>query len=619
MMPLLLALALTVAPAVSPLPPSSPSQSSGELTFSPPAPVSGQGVEVVYRPLAALAGEGRLYLRARLRAPTDESYNQSQGSRTLVALERQLDGTFRGSFSLPREVVYGAFAVEDPEAEVVDTRGDRFWEILVHDSGGRPLFQALEQRFHDHMGRNQREVLETARQLARLHPEHPHAWTLLQAAESWVLGEEGAQEREAEHRERARAFHEAFQARDDVTAEEMGYLYWYARDEIRDRWRARLMEEHPGHFFAVQERAMELRQTLGDDPEALLQELEGLWEVAADDEARARVLRVAFGTARETGDPQTIRLWSDRWLETTPSDATNIAAALTRIPEAREEGIRLLEHEIQESLEASDEDRALGATREEHLASVENRVALLRQYLGEALQASGRVQEAVRVLEMAAEAGWSPRRFRSLGEAYREAGDSAGVLRAHAALAADPGMNAEEVDSLGVAAGGQPGEWEAAVQEARRTMVRRTLEAARDESLPTVRMKELDGSTALLANLLGEKATIVVFWSRSCGYSHQAMPRIAELAGTLREEGVPLLAVTGDARGEIETYLAENGWAESPFHVLRDTESEAAMAFDSWGTPQYYVVDGRGHLRFVSSLGSIPRQVAALREAAEGS
>ena len=619
MMPLFLALALTVVPAASPLPPSSPSQPEGELTFRPSTPAPGQRVEVVYRPLPSLAGKGRLHLRARLRTSADESYNQGMGSRTLATLEPGDDGTFRGSCSLPTDVVYGAFAVEDPEAEVVDTRGGRFWEILFRDSRGTPLFEALEQRFHDHMGRNQRVVLETARRLARLYPDHPHAWTLLQAAESWVLGEEGAREREAEHRERALAFHEAFQARDDVTAEEMGYLYWYARDDIRDRWRARLMEEHPGHFFAVQERAMELRQILGDKPEALLRELEELWKVAADDEARARVLRVAFGTARQTGDPQTIRLWSDRWLETTPSDATNIAAAFTRIPEAREEGIRLLEHEIQEGLEASDEDRALGATREEHLAWAENRVALLRQYLGEALQASGRVQEAVRVLEMAAEAGWSPRRFRSLGEAYREAGDSAGVLRAHAALAADPGMDAEQVDSLGAAAGGQAGEWETAVDQARRDMVRRTLEAARDEPLPTVRMKEMDGSSAVLAELLGEEATIVVFWSRSCGYSHQAMPRIAELAGTLREAGVPLLAVTSDARAEIETYMAENGWGESPFHVLMDTESEAAMAFDSWGTPQYYVVDGRGHLRFVSSLSSIPRHVAALREGAKGS
>lgn len=38
-----------------------------------------------------------------------------------------------------------------------------------------------------------------------------------------------------------------------------------------------------------------------------------------------------------------------------------------------------------------------------------------------------------------------------------------------------------------------------------------------------------------------------------------------------------------------------------------------ARAIGSWGTPQYYVLDGSGRLRFVSSLDDLPRHVAALR------
>lgn len=597
-------------------PASAQGDGEGTLVFRPEAPVAGQDVEVLYRPLPALAGEARLHLRARLRTPSDDPYNQGMGSRTVAVLLPDEGGTYRGRFTLPAGTVYAAFAVEDPGATTVDTRRDRFWELLVHDEDGRPLFAALEQRFNDHMGRDQLDVLETARQMTRLYPDHPPAWTSLRAAESWVLGEEGAQEREAAHRDRALAFDEAFRARDDLAADEVGYLYWYGEGEIRERWRARLRADFPGHFFAVQERAMELRRDLGEKPDTLLDELARLWEVAADGEARSRVVGVAFGVARGSGNREATLLWADRWAESSPSGTQTVALALATTESTRNEGIRRLKVEIEETLEAPDEDRALGATAEEYAATTARVVATQRQYLGEALVEAGRVREGIHALAMAAAEGWSPARFRDLGQAYLVAGDTAEAVECFAALAADPGMTNAQTDSLRAAAGTEPRVWDEALREAREEMVRRTLAEAREDPLPPVHVSAPEGSTHALADLLGEEATLVVFWSRYCGYSNRAMPRIVALAGRLREEGIPVLAVTHDPSDEASAYLAENGWADGPLTILLDADSEAAMAFDNWGTPAYYLVDGSGRLRFRSSLESVPRQIAALRSTA---
>ena len=115
---------------------------TSDLTFRPDKPRPGAAIEVLYRPSPELAGENRIHLRARLRTPDDESYNQGMGSRTVAILDRREDGAFTGSFQLPEDVVFAAFAVESPDGTRVDGRDGLFWELMVHDEAGRPSFEA---------------------------------------------------------------------------------------------------------------------------------------------------------------------------------------------------------------------------------------------------------------------------------------------------------------------------------------------------------------------------------------------------------------------------------------------------------------------------------------------
>jgi thiol-disulfide isomerase/thioredoxin len=271
----------------------------------------------------------------------------------------------------------------------------------------------------------------------------------------------------------------------------------------------------------------------------------------------------------------------------------------------------LLQAEVAAVEGVPDEQRPLGATAAEHEERSAGRAAWLSESLGRALLAAGRTDEAIAALEQAAAIGWVTARFRSLAEALLAAGDSGGATRAFAAVAADPGASDETADSLRLAVDLDPATWADAVADARAEMLERTMRSARAEPLGPVSLVKRDGSSVQLAESLGDVATVVVFWSRYCGYSVQSMPRIAALAERLAEDGVPLLAVTRNPPAEAEEYLSEGGWA---LEVFYDTSGEAARALNSWGTPQYFVLDGAGQLSFAnSSLGELPRQVAALR------
>ena len=110
--------------------------------------------------------------------------------------------------------------------------------------------------------------------------------------------------------------------------------------------------------------------------------------------------------------------------------------------------------------------------------------------------------------------------------------------------------------------------------------------------------------------MLGPEATVVVLWSRYCGPSMEALPGIESVARDLAAAGVPLLAVTRDAPDSPEEYLEAGGF---DLTVLFDVDGELGRALNNWGTPQYYVLDGEGRLRFVTSLEALVRQTTALR------
>lgn len=578
---------------------------SGTLIFTPAAPQQGQRVTVSYRPSALLAGQPLLELRARLRSPSDESYNDGVPVATVATLHPDGSGTFTGAFVLPDSIVYGAFAVEDSSASVIDDDGSRAWELLVSDRAGRPFFAALDQRAHDMMGRNWEEGYATAQRMVALYPKDLRAWNWLRSFQGW-LGIADDDSIRSVHRARLAEF-EAQLSSGARSPEQEGLLAWYAKgidSTVASRWRARLIRESPTNSFAVQWRLLAVLDSLrtGHDTARAFHRLDVLWQDAPRDR-RAQVARYGTGLAFESRDTTQIERWTRRLVTSereAGSAARMVARDFTRNPSLRSEGIRRLRAEADKLSELRSTDRALDETIAEQRARQDRIRRQTLATLGQALVAEGRSAEARTALSEAASSGWSPSVFGSVRSASLLVGDTSTALAMAARMIADPRTSSVFADSVQPVAVRRLGEagWRRELDSARALYVERMLSGATARALARgARVRSLDGRTQELRELTKGNVSVVAFWSRFCGPAIEELPQLNKVASRLARVGVPVVSIVDEANPspELRAFLREK---HVTVPVYLDRWHEASRAFNQWGTPYYYVVDAEGRIRF---------------------
>jgi hypothetical protein len=601
------------------------------LVFTPNNPTLGAEVRVEYRGPSP-AGLERLVLRARYRTPRDRGYNDGMSHLRVAELERWEGGVYRGAFRLPDDVVYAAFALESPGGEWADDNRDRPWELLVHGEDGRPLLDALEQRFNDHMGRDLREVLASARLAAELHPDRPRAWNLLGAAEVSAAGTARAEEARERNRARGERLAEDFRSRSGLMADDVEDLARLAAGTPHAaEWRERLHRDHPDHPRVLLDRLSRARTEHRHEPARLLLSYDTLWAETEGrpvtsfllDQVRGSLASDGLTLALQDGSPEEQALWALRYREAPL--ATIIRGPVTpsllkaqrhlQAPPLREEGIAMATGLLRHWQLDPDEERLLGETVSQQRTRTRWMAASLLTSLGRAYVEAGDTAAGVAAWEEAVNTAPAVGSLRALANAYLDAGDTARALPLWAHVAAyleDPRPLA---DSVQARARGhfEARNWTQLVDEARQGVLERIMEAAVARELPTLVLTGSDGQVRTLDEVRnGAQATVVVFVSRFCGFSVQAMPQIQDFAENVADKGVAVLPVTADERSEafLETYL-EAG-IEIPIH--HDHTGEIRQAFNAWGTPAYFLLDRRGVLRFPETgLASLRLQIEALR------
>ncbi|MCA1062173.1 TlpA disulfide reductase family protein [Rossellomorea sp. AcN35-11] len=125
-------------------------------------------------------------------------------------------------------------------------------------------------------------------------------------------------------------------------------------------------------------------------------------------------------------------------------------------------------------------------------------------------------------------------------------------------------------------------------------------------------MPELSGATAWLNEevtrdeLIGEKPTLIHFWSVSCHLCKEAMPEINEI----RDEYEDILNVVSvhmprsedDLNMSVIEQMALGHDISQPTYV--DSEHILTDAFENKYVPAYYVFDEEGNLRHFQAGGS---------------
>lgn len=125
-------------------------------------------------------------------------------------------------------------------------------------------------------------------------------------------------------------------------------------------------------------------------------------------------------------------------------------------------------------------------------------------------------------------------------------------------------------------------------------------------------MPELTGAKAWLngevskSQLIGEKPTLIHFWSISCGLCKEAMPQVNEFRDDYKEK-LNVIAVHMP-RSEQDLDLDEIKRVAEEHNIVQpifvDSDHKLTDAFENQYVPAYYVFDAEGKLRHFQAGGS---------------
>jgi len=115
-------------------------------------------------------------------------------------------------------------------------------------------------------------------------------------------------------------------------------------------------------------------------------------------------------------------------------------------------------------------------------------------------------------------------------------------------------------------------------------------------------LPDLDGRPQSLAGLKGEKGTLLIFIATRCPYSNGYNSRMEAVNKDYAARGVRLVGINSNRTEpveEIRQHARENGFT---FTILRDDGNRVADFFGASVTPEVFLLDAGGVLRYHGRL-----------------
>lgn len=124
---------------------------------------------------------------------------------------------------------------------------------------------------------------------------------------------------------------------------------------------------------------------------------------------------------------------------------------------------------------------------------------------------------------------------------------------------------------------------------------------------PDFALPATDGKTYRLADVAGEKGTVVVFICNYCPYVKAVAPRVVADAKTLAAEGIGFVAISSndaasypaDSFDNMKAFAEKHGF---PFPYLYDESQEVARAYEAVCTPDFFGLDASGSIAYRGRL-----------------
>jgi peroxiredoxin len=129
---------------------------------------------------------------------------------------------------------------------------------------------------------------------------------------------------------------------------------------------------------------------------------------------------------------------------------------------------------------------------------------------------------------------------------------------------------------------------------------------------PHFTLTTLDGKQVGLADSVGKKPTVLVFWSYFCFPCQAEMPILQEYYSEMGTDKISIIAVSLDGHcydNFVLPFVAEN---KLTFPIAYDRETkeffEIAEKFGVVGTPTFFIIDDQGRIRFIQ-LGRLEKEI----------
>jgi len=130
---------------------------------------------------------------------------------------------------------------------------------------------------------------------------------------------------------------------------------------------------------------------------------------------------------------------------------------------------------------------------------------------------------------------------------------------------------------------------------------------------PDTKMKNVDGESVSIADVKGEKGTLVVVTCNHCPYVKAWEERITELGNTYDDEGIGVIAINPndpeqqpeDAYEQMQKRAKKLG-LEFPYVV--DETSDVAKALGATKTPEAFLFDAEGKLVYHGAIDDNPHE-----------
>jgi peroxiredoxin len=116
---------------------------------------------------------------------------------------------------------------------------------------------------------------------------------------------------------------------------------------------------------------------------------------------------------------------------------------------------------------------------------------------------------------------------------------------------------------------------------------------------PDFQLTTIDGKAfSLSSEAKGHKAVVLMFISTQCPYSNAYNGQMKDLANAYASKGVLFVGINSNKTEEAAAAVAHAKTNGHTFPIMKDPDNKVADLYDAGRTPEVYVIDPEGKLRY---------------------